>query len=270
MSKQLNLLLHGKSEEAKANRIKSIPKTLYKFYSLTDDVALNESKFWTLERQELWYSSIKDLNDPFEFKSFYVDEDQLAQKDMAEYTVLFNAVKTFSEHLAVVSLTANSFDFMPMWAYYTNNYKGYCVEYDVISPNAFYKVDYEKERIPASRIVEQLCATLNKFLSNGYLPDNTDFIGEAFWQEYFIKHSSWKHEKEFRTIYTLEGEHGVSRPISNILKAKKIVAGFNCSSENISRLQKISDNIGCGGVHVIKPSESKFSFIDTPQQEAQN
>ena len=58
-----------------------------------------------------------------------------------------------TENTALVSLSGNSFNCLPMWAYYTNNYRGYCVEYDVIVPDIFFKVAYEPERIPVASII---------------------------------------------------------------------------------------------------------------------
>lgn len=45
-----------------------IPDTLYKYYSLTDDVNLNNQKFDTLLNKKIFMSESKYLNDPFDNK----------------------------------------------------------------------------------------------------------------------------------------------------------------------------------------------------------
>ena len=91
MKKYFELLQNQKYIEAKEYRKKLIPQKLVKYVSLTNDNESNEKKFFSLENNMAWFSSIKALNDPYEFKCMYIDEKKL---EAAEYNkVLIDAFK---------------------------------------------------------------------------------------------------------------------------------------------------------------------------------
>lgn len=54
-----------------------LPDVLFKYISLTDDIALNESKLDTLLNQKIYMSDVKSLNDPFDSKAFFYRPDEL-------------------------------------------------------------------------------------------------------------------------------------------------------------------------------------------------
>lgn len=120
MNKYFELLQERKIDQAYEYRKSLIPNKLVKFVSLTSDEQLNEQKFETLAKQQLWFSSISNLNDPYEFQCMYINHEKLKkynydEKILAEFDNLFaQQLKNW----AVTSLSANSFDCLPMWAYY--------------------------------------------------------------------------------------------------------------------------------------------------------
>lgn len=54
-----------------------IPDTLFKYYSLTDNIDLNEQKLETLLQKKIFMSDVKYLNDPFDNKAFFYKTDKL-------------------------------------------------------------------------------------------------------------------------------------------------------------------------------------------------
>lgn len=136
MKKYFELLQNQKYIEAKEYRKKLIPQKLVKYVSLTNDHKSNEKKFFSLENNMAWFSSIKTLNDPYEFKCMYIDEKKLKA---ANYdTVMIDAFKNYlkeQEHSwTVLSLSNAGVESLPMWAYYSNNHNGFCIEYTVENP----------------------------------------------------------------------------------------------------------------------------------------
>ena len=67
MKEYFELLQNHKFTEAQKYRKKLVPKKLVKYVSLTNDNESNEKKFFSLENNMAWFSSIKALNDPYEF-----------------------------------------------------------------------------------------------------------------------------------------------------------------------------------------------------------
>ncbi len=271
MSSYFSLLMDKKLDEAEAYRKANIPSKLIKFFSLTDDSSLNDVKFSTLNNQKLWFATPKILNDPYEFQCMYVD-----RKKLKEYDYPDDVIDSFETMLsnqntswALVSLSGNTFDCLPMWAYYTNNYHGYCVEYDVLKPDAILKVGYEPQRIPTASIVTNFYSEFRKMVeSKQATNDEVEFYATLFKQQFFLKHKSWEHEDEYRIIYPISGANGLLVDIANVgLKTSKIVAGLNCSDENKKRLNEISNVLGCGDISVSKISGEKYTLLEDMSDE---
>lgn len=266
MEKYLSLLSERKIDEAKKIMKKSIPYKLIKFFSITDDKAMNEKKLSTLENEKLWFATPAILNDPYEFQCMYIDGEKLKAYDYPDDIIeifkdLLNGV---GDKFALVSLSGNNFDYLPMWAYYTNNYKGYCVEYEVVSPDKIFKVGYESERIPLASIISNLYHEIIEH-SNCTKKDNEslNFYNTLISHQLLLKHLSWQHEDEYRVLYPVQKCSGKLVEIKAIgLKTNKIVAGFNCPKEYKEKLNEISKNLGCGNISVAKISDNKYTLFE--------
>ncbi len=267
MSTYFELIMDKKLDEAESLRKISIPTKLIQFISLNENTQKNERKFKTLENEQLWFSSVELLNDPYEFKCMYVDEQKLKGANYPD--LLISQFNTFmSEGLhkwAVACLSANSFDCLPMWAYYTNNYEGFCVEYDVVKPDAVYKVGYEPARIPIASIIANFCSEFHKMIECGQKTNpEVEFYATLMKQQFFLKHMSWSHENEYRIIYPLPPQkNGILVPIDNVgLKTSKVVAGLNCKKENVERLSDISNYLKCGDIKRIRISSNNYTLLE--------
>lgn len=148
------LLLEGKEQEAEEARISTIPDKLIKFIWL-DESEKDDLKFFTLKRDEMWIAHKDSLNDPYEYKGMLIDKEKFIEagypiETIKKYQTIFDI-----NDYGVTCLSSNSIDYLPMWAYYTNNHKGFCVEYEVIKKDCIHEVLYEPERIKvASLIIE--------------------------------------------------------------------------------------------------------------------
>lgn len=266
MEKYLSLLLHRKIDEAEIYRKDSIPSKLTKFFSLTDNIDTNEKKLETLKNEKLWFSAPKVLNDPYEFQCMYVNRKKLKEFDYPDYILNFFGIllNKQTENTALVSLSGNSFNCLPMWAYYTNNYRGYCVEYDVTVPDMIFKVAYEPERIPVASIISNFFNGHLKIVKNERVHNkDIDFYTILIRQQFFLKHKSWEHENEYRIILASNEAKGLSIDIAKIgLKTKRIVAGLKCPDEYKKRLNYISNKLGCGDISVSKISGNKYVLLE--------
>ena len=117
----LQLLFEGKMCEAKAVRFSTIPDRLVKFIWL-DGSESDHKKFLSLGRNEIWFAQKDYLNDPYEYKGMLLDRNKLLNagysNDIIDY---YQQLFDFSDY-GITCLSANSIDYLPMWAYYTNNH----------------------------------------------------------------------------------------------------------------------------------------------------
>lgn len=259
IKKYLELLSDGKQEEAEKIRLADIPNRLIKFVWL-DGSKSDEKKFMSLRRNEIWFSQKDSLNDPYEYKGMLLDRKKMEEAGyppdiIDKYQTLFD----FSDY-GITCLSNNTVDYLPMWAYYTNNHKGFCVEYEVIKKNCIHEVLYEPERIKVASLIFQCRDAVRNAIITGQR-DKADFFSKLFLQNLFIKAASWKHEKEYRIVYPLDNGKGMNVPVSKLgMRTRRIVAGINCSEENIARLNEISNELGLGNIYTSKIHPEEYTI----------
>lgn len=261
LKKYFILLKAGKHKEAEVVRQESIPDRLIKFIWL-DGSKKDEKKFLSLEQEQLWFSNIEKLNDPFEFKGMQLNKQKFVDAGYPQDIIeAYESVFDMKEY-GVVSLSANDIDYLPMWAYYTNNYQGFCIEYNVIKKDCIHEVLYEPKRIQvASLLLDYKKAVEEAMLSGAKRTKAADTIGKILMQNLFIKAQTWKHEKEYRIAYQIDGLPGKNVEIRTLgMTTNKIIAGINCSEENIVRLNEISNKLGIGNVHRSKLSDIQYAL----------
>ncbi|MCX8526255.1 DUF2971 domain-containing protein [Chryseobacterium formosus] len=168
----------------------------------------------TMMNDEIWFSGIEYLNDPFEkvysTKTFeeYESSDQVVtdffiphQKNVDEY---FNKVGI----LSVCEENTN----LVMWSHYSDNHKGYCIEYNFDS-NIINKLNFENDDEVFLMDVEYKDTPID-FLS---LPSNFQFYLRR-------KSKLWEYENELRYISSKKGLHKIP---SDAIKAIYLGASIN-------------------------------------------
>ena len=271
MNDYVSLVLKRRFREAEELRIQQIPRTLVKFYSLNEDERLNNKKLNSLRNEEIWLSSIKAFNDPYEFCGLYVDEEKLKRADFTADVIgsYKEFIKDSFKKYAICSLSGNTFDALPMWAYYTNNHKGFCVEYEVINPRYINKVSYEQQRIPIASVLSNIFHYTKQLEKHEKIDEEEMAIFSlAYFALYSIKHISWMHEDEYRLVIPFFMNpngycNGFSCRLSAVgLKTSKIVAGLNCGEEYVDKLKTISKKLECDGFSRLRISENKYTLLE--------
>lgn len=227
-----------------------IPDTLYKYGSLTDDAVLNEKKFQTLQNRQIFMSDIKDFNDPFDGKAFYYDPEKLKSINcLAAHNGRF--IDDFTRFHKVTSLTENGVNCMPMWAHYSNNHRGFCVAYDMKTPDnhsllsCTFPVQYTDQRLDTTSFmkayVQKIVAEVARQQTEGkkqiLINDLTIIYLALFLCN--IKHISWQYEKEFRCTM---GTTAAGMPYVNA-SPKAIYIGMKCSPCHVERLRSIGQTL---------------------------
>ena len=173
-SKYMELIYKGKNEEAIALKNAYVPDVLYKYYSLDERLDLNNKKLQCLQEAKVYLSEFKEFNDPFEGKFLIFDEEKLKEKGWDR-----NQVESYYMQMAslfrIGCLSNTSQQNMPMWAYYANSHKGFCVEYEISEKQKKYifPIAYESERLYANSIITHLINGFWKMIKEGKSVDET-------------------------------------------------------------------------------------------------
>lgn len=229
-----DMLDQGKFAEAEEARMAEIPNRLLKFISLDDNNKNNEDKLKSLENNQIWLSAVNEFNDPYEFKGMYLNK-----KALKEYGFSNAMVKQFDElfdstlkEYGVTCLSGCAVSNFPMWAYYTNNYRGFAIEYELNTKICLHKVIYEPNRIPVARLIYSLIKSINKSLRETGNPSNvrSEVFIRILLQNLYIKSSSWAHEDEYRIVQPVDNKKGQNYDIDKLgMRTKRIIVGKNCS-----------------------------------------
>ncbi|MDD6594720.1 MAG: DUF2971 domain-containing protein [Catenibacterium mitsuokai] len=260
LNKYYNLINEFKESEAEKLRRDSIPTKLVKFYSLNEDDDLNGMKLNTLEKNEIWLSSIDKFNDPFEFKNLILDEALVKRYHCPDDKIIKLQQILYNKEYIVSCFTSNNISYLPMWAFYANNHKGFCVEYDVKDCPLIFQVIYLEERHKLGKFIINLINNLSKSKRGIENKFNTNLYVKILCQNYAIKSTQWKHENEYRLI--LYNKYYKNRVSLDDLKIKpqKIVAGLKCKKDHIDRLNQISNKLGLGNCYKTSMNEDKYEL----------
>lgn len=243
----------------------NIPCKLYKYVCL-DGSQNDDLKFLSLEQNSLWISNIKAFNDPFEFKGIILDKRKFKEYGYSDEVIQkYSNSIDFSEEYGVCCLSNTTTSCLPMWAYYANAHQGFCIEYEILNKDHIFEVLYEERRIKIFNSFCELASELNKLASNNSSFDEkkANSSGLMLFTKMLIKSNNWSHEKEFRIIYPLNNNSGENISIDLLgLKVIKIIGGYNCSIENINKLNKISKRITGSNAYKIVISETDFATIE--------
>ena len=227
-----------------------IPDTLYKFYSLNEDKALNNKKFDTLQRKQIYLSKIKDFNDPFDSKAFFYDPSALSHINGLEH-VNGRLIEDFSAFHIGTALTSNNANCLPMWAHYSNNHQGFCVSYDMKAPENItlsgltFQMQYTDERLDITsfmkKYAEMISSTVENCMARGIKKIPMQDVSIVYVSNLLgnIKHSSWKYENEFRCTMGVEPQKS---PYVDATP-KAIYIGMKCSEENKRSLLSIAKKL---------------------------
>lgn len=173
------------------------------------------------------------------------------------YEELFN-----TDDFECACLSAAGYDWLPMWAYYGYNSRGFCVEYKVVKKNAIHPVHYEKERLKIGDFLLEISDLLVN--AEGEIEPETEIVFNRFlyiMQGLYIKDVSWSHEKEFRVVCPVVNKPGENIDIQSIgLQTSRIIAGINSSEDVKKELNKISNRLSLGNIKCTQISKEKYGL----------
>lgn len=252
----IKLLSEGGAKKAELYRISKMPNKLYKYVSLSDrkirdGIKIDTMKFKDLENKRMWLSTFNYLNDPYELKGVYLDDDKIVEYDYEQWIPFFRQkLEEYRSMFLIGSLTTHLNDNLPMWAHYSNNHHGICIEYEVQNASHIYKVSYEDSRQGmATLIINILNNVIDDYENkNEEISEESEYYSMILFNTVMMKHNTWKYEDEYRILYhnINNMDKGESILLEELgLKISKIYIGINCVKEYIDKLKEISKSIGC-------------------------
>lgn len=259
--KYFDLLISGEFEQAERLRISAVPDKLYKYVTL-DGSCLDDLKFITLENGCIWFSRAELLNDPYEGKAMLLDRNKIREASVPDEVIDIYESMFGLDDLGLACFSGSGYDNLPLWAYYANRSKGFCIEYNVINKKAIHEVFYEPKRIKIGNIFLEIVKNARNAMEGDlYSKTIVDSSIMILMQSLYMKDVTWKHESEYRIIYP-----SVSAPGENIdaklvgLSTARIIAGISCSAKMKKRLNDISRTIGCGNIYSAITSIDSFGI----------
>ncbi|MET3576630.1 DUF2971 domain-containing protein [Bhargavaea ullalensis] len=197
------LLADHSIEDAIDYKNECIPARLYKFFPLYDERRVdwqteNELRLASIRNAEIWASAAEFLNDPFEFKAVLLDESEF--ENVREAEMMERLLDRIRRVFLSASFTANLENF-PMWAHYTNNYQGFCAEYEVTDGDRLFPVIYAHDRRNAAVLLKKMVHELHLLFKGELKPQEVSAVEPVLlYLTHFVKHDSWDYEEEYRIV----------------------------------------------------------------------
>lgn len=198
----------------------------------------NEKKLFSLSQNTLWFSRSNNpcLNDPFEGKRIIYD-DVVAPFNKTQIEYWQQYADEIRNRLFLCCFSKQK-DSPAMWANYANNYKGYCLEFEIIDTQNLWEVDYSYGKNLPNFEIEGL----QKDLWEDRITKNQayEYIEKLHIHWATSKHGDWKYEREIRALFTnLTDEMNLAYEKIGI-KLSGIIIGHNCASEHRKFLSYIA------------------------------
>ncbi|MDP8200789.1 MAG: DUF2971 domain-containing protein [Candidatus Tenebribacter burtonii] len=223
---------------------KIVPRYLYKFCKVDDDLIDN------LRNNQLWFSSSKDFNDPFDCKIKLANNmnpeeiEELANKLVElrivnkndRFKIVYVLKNDHEKSLALVDINireqfekygiccfSKERNYIPMWSHYADKHQGICLKFDVLEDTDIFFANGSKPIDLISSV--EYCNDYPKF--NAYNIIVEDGVAK---QLFLIKSNDWIYEKEFRIMSTRKG----GMPF-NKKSLKEVI--FGCRIDEIKKIK---------------------------------
>lgn len=216
-----------------------LPKCIYKYYSLNDNTELNKSKLECLKDGKVYVSCRNEFNDPYDDMGYMYRKEDVINCAM-KLGMKWKLTDIYPDFKRIACFTQTGIGGMPMWAHYTNNHRGYCVEYREDNNFKLYSmllpVEYIKKKIDLTEMICSRLAMARKQSESKLLEDALE------WCSIFlscVKHESWESEKELRLCCHKDYP---GTPQFDAIPSK-IYIGSMCSKEYEDSLNQIGKNL---------------------------
>lgn len=233
-----------KKKNKDANTFKeTIPSILYKFFALNDNKERNNDKILSLKKNEIWVSTYKEQNDPFEFINLNLKLSD-NEKNNPSFQHVQSVLDEYKRKLKFTCFTSNDETNILMRSHYANSSKGFCCKYEVENinncvGNPIMQMIYTKKPcIPTINDFKKIQKIINDNSQKSFVKEqNINLELEYLKTLACNKAHCWRNEKEYRITYLSSTDDiGESIPLKG-LKLVAIYVGYNCKKEYRDQLK---------------------------------
>lgn len=230
-------------------------------------LTIDKLKYY-LEDNTIYFSTIEEMNDKYEaFARYDVVNSNIEWKDLLQKMslpymhqriildvikdnpqktgeIILENIKKVTSSLGILCLTPDN-DNVTMWAHYTDNNKGACVEFDILEDCKLFllpkKVEYGDDIVRLNYVAEQ----------------------DRAMEPLYHKSTKWSYENEYRVI-----KIGFSGPRKFNKKAlRSIIFGVDTPTEDIKRIKEMAaqngfDHVVFKQAKLSQNSITKFDIVD--------
>lgn len=199
------------------------------FKYLSDNIENgHERDFNTLERQEVYAASYKNLNDPYDNPETFLLKDLLNEMPNRNAKILLSNFIRDASQQGVYCLSTDHQSSV-MWQHYANGWRGLCIEFSEKTLKGlcerFREEHSIKDVIGVAKMkyrekIERV--KIEDFKKMNGMEDKIKLIEKIF----STKHSSWGYESEVRMFFRQEGLYKVP---GNLIK--KVYLGYRMDEE---------------------------------------
>ena len=179
-------------------------------------------------------------------------QESLEKEKEAFMKKMTSKLLSFQES-ALISCFCTRYDSILMWGHYAERDRGVCIEFEYPDNGNFYKVKYQKKRIPFN-LYRVTAKVLGYLYTNDVIDESDDKLIKSIIEPYLTKSFEWKYEDEIRCVFSKSSKNddiyfiekpsrpeGVQYLYHMPTKVTKIFLGCKISSEreqNICELAK--------------------------------
>lgn len=218
--------------ESRESVRKFIPNTLYKYCSFPENDKELKQRLCQLKHEQIWFSAKRTLNDPFEFLNATLQNCTLEMKRYYENTMLEKGI------FRLTNCNQNEL----MWSHYADAYRGYCIDFRVVSKIHLFPVFYTDEVLDLS---DEYKFFYDNRLDFKNIPSSSNCA--SYYRNlyklkllYRVKRNCWRYEQEYRILgnESIRGKVGKIYKASNYgLEIANIICGPYCSMKHIEQLK---------------------------------
>jgi hypothetical protein len=252
MEKRLNDLLKKMVAEGQ------IPQYVYKMRNI------NRYLFDMLINGEMWVSSPKDFNDPFDcdinistkdstqtdIQTYYdkylskmcekheIEKIKNLNITIAEFEKLINFVSKKVLHKKGVACFLDNKDNLLMWSHYADSHRGVCMKFDILEAEDFFS--------PAKKVIYKQAYPVYNYLSD------KNKVADLL----FTKSEDWKYEGEVRVVKEKPGNYPFAKTA-----LKEIVFGCKVSEGDKKTISSIiKDKYPATKIFQAQKNNNKFEL----------
>lgn len=238
-SLSVNINVKDVCENFYENVRRNLPDKIYKYYSLNENIELNNSKIHCLQDRKVYVSSRKEFNDPYDDFGYIYDSSSIVTfaENLGIQWILSDI---YSDFKSICCFTKSGNDNFAMWAHYANNHQGYCVEYDLKKNFELCSLVLPVEYVDKKMDLTEMITGRLKFVKNNkdvkLLEDALEFC--AIFMS-CVKHKTWSYEEEIRLLCP---KNLPGMPYFDAIP-NKIFIGSQCGEDNTNSLIQIGNSL---------------------------